>query len=308
MTETAEGTLLWEPPEGFKENATITRYMEWLAREKGLSFEDYTALWEWSVTDIDGFWAEPVGVLRRPVLQALRGGARAARDARGRVVPRRRAELRRARLPQRPHARRACPDPCVRAARPPARRRWARPRGAGSPPSPPASSRWAWGAATGSWRTCRTCPRRSWRSSRARHWAPSGRAARRTSGPGASSTGSPRSSPRSSSPCDGYRYGGKDYDRTDVVARLQAEIPTLQKTVLLPYLDEEPDTADLDERRAMGRGALRPTRARSSPSSGSPSTTRCGCSTPPGLPGCPRPSCTARAGSCWSTSRRPACT
>src|SRR3712207_1534871 len=57
MTETAEGTLLWEPSEGFKENATITRYVEWLAEEKGLPFEDYTALWEWSVTDIDGFWS-----------------------------------------------------------------------------------------------------------------------------------------------------------------------------------------------------------------------------------------------------------
>jgi acetoacetyl-CoA synthetase len=47
--------------------------------------------------------------------------------------------------------------------------------------------------------------------------------------------------------CDGYRYGGKDFDRTDVVARLQAEIPTLQKTVLLPYLDEAADAAALDD-------------------------------------------------------------
>src|SRR4028118_495153 len=57
MTETAEGTLLWEPSERFKQNATITGYMEWLGREKDLRFEDYTALWEWSVTDVEGFWA-----------------------------------------------------------------------------------------------------------------------------------------------------------------------------------------------------------------------------------------------------------
>jgi acetoacetyl-CoA synthetase len=57
MTETAEGTLLWEPSEGFKANAAITRYMEWLEGEKDLRFEDYTALWEWSVTDIEGFWS-----------------------------------------------------------------------------------------------------------------------------------------------------------------------------------------------------------------------------------------------------------
>src|SRR3712207_4745844 len=41
---------------------------------------------------------------------------------------------------------------------------------------------------------------------------------------------------------DGYRYGGKDYDRTQVVAKLQEEILTLQRTVILPYLEEEPNT------------------------------------------------------------------
>ena len=57
MTEAAEGTLLWEPSEGFRENAKITHYMRWLSEEKGLSFEDYAGLWEWSVTDLEGFWA-----------------------------------------------------------------------------------------------------------------------------------------------------------------------------------------------------------------------------------------------------------
>ena len=45
---------------------------------------------------------------------------------------------------------------------------------------------------------------------------------------------------------DGYRYGGKDYDRTQVVAKLQEEIPTLQKTVVLPYLSDEPDLDTLE--------------------------------------------------------------
>lgn len=57
MTETAEGTLLWEPSEEFKENARISDYMRWLKEEKNLSFEDYSELWEWSVTDLEGFWA-----------------------------------------------------------------------------------------------------------------------------------------------------------------------------------------------------------------------------------------------------------
>ena len=46
---------------------------------------------------------------------------------------------------------------------------------------------------------------------------------------------------------DGYRYGGKDFDRTETVARLQKEMPSLQKTVLIPYLDENPDTGELDK-------------------------------------------------------------
>jgi acetoacetyl-CoA synthetase len=38
---------------------------------------------------------------------------------------------------------------------------------------------------------------------------------------------------------DGYRYGGKDFDRTPVVRRLQEAMPSLEHTVLLPYLDPE---------------------------------------------------------------------
>jgi len=38
---------------------------------------------------------------------------------------------------------------------------------------------------------------------------------------------------------DGYRYGGKDFDRRDVVAALRAALPTLEQVVLLPYLDPQ---------------------------------------------------------------------
>src|SRR3954452_15491946 len=44
---------------------------------------------------------------------------------------------------------------------------------------------------------------------------------------------------------DGYRYGGKDFDRREVVARLQEAMPTLERTVVLPYLDPDPDLAPL---------------------------------------------------------------
>ncbi len=45
---------------------------------------------------------------------------------------------------------------------------------------------------------------------------------------------------------DGYRYGGRDFDRRDVVAELQAAMPSLERTVFLPYLEPDPDIAGLD--------------------------------------------------------------
>ena len=52
----SEGTVLWEPTDDFKNRAAITCYLQWLAAEKGLCFEDYTGLWEWSVREIEDFW------------------------------------------------------------------------------------------------------------------------------------------------------------------------------------------------------------------------------------------------------------
>ncbi len=44
---------------------------------------------------------------------------------------------------------------------------------------------------------------------------------------------------------DGYRYGGKDFDRTDVLAGLLEQLPTVRTTVVLPYLNAAPDLASL---------------------------------------------------------------
>jgi acetoacetyl-CoA synthetase len=44
---------------------------------------------------------------------------------------------------------------------------------------------------------------------------------------------------------DGYRYNGKDFDRREVIADLQREMPSLQRTVVLPYLDPAPDLSGL---------------------------------------------------------------
>ena len=34
----------------------IRLYQDWLARHKGLRFDNYEALWQWSVTELDAFW------------------------------------------------------------------------------------------------------------------------------------------------------------------------------------------------------------------------------------------------------------
>src|SRR2546421_12106633 len=50
------GELLWTPgPERIR-RANVTAFADWLARERGKSFADSTALWRWSVEDLEGFW------------------------------------------------------------------------------------------------------------------------------------------------------------------------------------------------------------------------------------------------------------
>lgn len=50
------GRVLWEPPADARETTRIGHYLSWLERERGLVFADYAALWQWSVTDLTGFW------------------------------------------------------------------------------------------------------------------------------------------------------------------------------------------------------------------------------------------------------------
>lgn len=48
---------IWQPSEATRGNARITAYMEWLRETRNLDFSDYNALWEWSVSDLDEFWS-----------------------------------------------------------------------------------------------------------------------------------------------------------------------------------------------------------------------------------------------------------
>ncbi len=51
-----EGEVLWRPTPAQIEASRLADYQRWLAEERGLRFDDYRSLWQWSVDDIDAFW------------------------------------------------------------------------------------------------------------------------------------------------------------------------------------------------------------------------------------------------------------
>ncbi len=46
MERLKEGTLLWEPTKDRIENSNLNHYMNWLKKEKNLSFDSYDKLWD----------------------------------------------------------------------------------------------------------------------------------------------------------------------------------------------------------------------------------------------------------------------
>ena len=59
----AEPKLLWTPSPERIERATLTRYMAWLEEKHDLHFDGYHDLWRWSVFDIEAFWGSLVEFL-----------------------------------------------------------------------------------------------------------------------------------------------------------------------------------------------------------------------------------------------------
>ena len=248
MTEAAEGTLLWEPSEGLKENANITRYMRWLAEEKDREFESYQDLWEWSVTDLEGFWAsiwEYSDVQASKPYEKVFGGASGSREMPGTEwFPG--AELNYAEHAFR-NAGERLDEPAVlhrSEIRPLSRVSWRELRdktaalaaglknlGVGrgdrvvayAPNVPEALIAFLACASIGA----------IWSSSSPDF------------GAGSVVDRFAQIEPKVLLAVEGYRYGGKDYDRVEILARLQKEIPSLEKTVVIPYLNGEPETGDL---------------------------------------------------------------
>ncbi len=244
MIETTEGTPLWEPSPEFRRGAAITRYMEWLEGEKGLSFEDYTALWEWSVTDLEGFWASlweffdvqssrpHEAVLGRREMPGAEWFPGAELNYAEHVFRNAQGEG-----PALVHASEL---------RPTGETSW---RDLETQVAAFAAGLSGMGVGRGD-RVVAYLPNVPEAvvaflacASLGAVWS----SASPDFGAGSVVDRFKQIGPKVLLACDGYRYGGKDFDRTDVVARLQAEIPTLQKTVLLPYLDEAAAAAALDD-------------------------------------------------------------
>lgn len=53
----AERELLWSPSAEAVANASITRYQEWLSGHHGVHTADYQELWRWSTEQLECFWA-----------------------------------------------------------------------------------------------------------------------------------------------------------------------------------------------------------------------------------------------------------
>ena len=245
MAETAEGTRLWKPSEEFKENARISEYMKWLKAEKDLAFEDYNDLWEWSVTDLESFWAsvwEYCGVeASQPYEKVL--GKREMPGAEW--FPG--AELNYAEHVLK-NAESRLDEPALlhqSEVRPLGEVSWAELR---DRTAALAAGLRAMGVERGD-RVAAYLPNIPEAVVGLLACASIGAVWSSCSpdfGAGSVVDRIQQIEPKVLLAADGYRYGGKDYDRTDVVARLQQEIPSIEKTVFLPYIAEDPDTSPLE--------------------------------------------------------------
>lgn len=65
MTDTRP--ILWQPDPARAEASTLAQFIRWLEAERRLTFSGYDALWEWSVTDLEGFWTAIIAFFDLPV-------------------------------------------------------------------------------------------------------------------------------------------------------------------------------------------------------------------------------------------------
>jgi len=236
---------LWAPSAEAVERSNMSAYMRWLAAERGLSFDgDYDRLWEWSTTDLEAFWrsvwdyfevaadgdASTVlasrempgaewwpGVNLNYAEHIFRGKDPAALAIQHRSETTELAEITWAELETQVAAFAAGLRALgvVRGDR----------VAAYLPNAPQALIGFLAAASIGAvWSSC--SPDFGARSVIDRF---------------------AQIEPKVLLAVDGYTYGGKPFDRMDMVRGLEAEMPSLAHTVLVPYLDSGADAARLEK-------------------------------------------------------------
>jgi len=100
---------------------------------------------------------------------------------------------------------------------------------------------------------------------------------------------------------DGYQYAGSRSIGDRNLTQIVSDLDSLEQVVCLPYLT--PKTAPVFQADGVLDDLLaaRQCRSRNSSSNRCPFRIRCGYCFPRARPDCPRPSCTVRAASCWSS-------
>ena len=250
--------LLWQPSAEAVEHTTLTRYMCWLAAERGVEAAGYDALWQWSVDELEDFWRSIWDYFDvradRPYERVL--GSRAMPGSEW---------FPGARLSYAEHIFRGKDDT--------------------APAIHHASE--LRGLETMTWGELRSLSARLFAGLRSLGVDAGDRVVAYlpnvpetiASFLACASIGATWSScspdfgarsvvdrfaqiePKVLLAVDGYRYGGRDFDRLDVVAGLEADIPSLERTVVMPYLATEPRLGGLakplawSELLARGEGA-----------------------------------------------------
>jgi acetoacetyl-CoA synthetase len=249
---------LWEPPAGLVERARMTEYMRWLESERGLRFDGYHDLWRWSVDDLPAFWSsiwdffgvQADGGYQRVLSSHEMPGAEWFPGAHlnyaehvftgmddADLAISHASELRD--LDQLSWGALRSQVAAVATGL----RKIGVERGdrvvAYMPNIPEAIVAFLAAASIGAvWSSCSP-----------------------DFGPASVIDRFAQIEPKVLFAVDGYRYGGKDFDRRDVLTELQTAMPSLRRTVVLPYLDSNPDLSRLsdvtrwDELIAAGDGA-----------------------------------------------------
>jgi len=230
--------LMWEPSPELVESSELTRYMRWLERD----FRDYGELWEWSVEDVEGFWASLWEFFEI-----------AASKPYERVLARREmpgaewfpgAELSYAEHIFRGHDEDAVALVHASELRPPGETTWRELR---EQTAAIRAGLLAHGVGRGD-RVVAYMPNIP--ETAAAFFAVASLGAIWSS---ASPDFGARSvidrfaqiEPKVLLAVDGYRYGGTDFDRSETLAQLQRAIPSLEHTFVLPYLGSEGNWDDL---------------------------------------------------------------